>query len=225
MADYLAVNDSIDVFQWENVLTLANKPIDKNTKLPIGPSNLASVAYILKTVAGMWTHVWKLDSRSNFGSGQGRGRLWGSSFKLDALMMDQSNAHELLDTLMNFFAGVSPSDPNEYLLPHNHPSIQAILSKSKFHGQSADDFLEPTSTDDPLAERKVSVEALFRTNGALPVDGGRKRKKVAAAVPTRGGAWVEHHEVAFRQLGEDTGCKLQLVRLLVLVLLSVPFSA
>ena len=79
----------MEIFQWENVLTLANKAVDKKNKKEVGPSNLSSVCHILRTVSGMWTHVYRLDSQL-FGSGQGRGRLWGSSFKLSSLKMDDT---------------------------------------------------------------------------------------------------------------------------------------
>lgn len=197
----MAKNKDLELFQWENVLTLANKAVDKKTKNVLGPSNLSSVCYILRSEASLWTHVWKLDSHSNFGSGQGRGRLWGSSFRLSMLKMDEYKAHELLDALMNQFAGVAPSNPESYLLPNSHPSIQASLSKCKFHGQSAGDFLDVAADSRSPSDVTVSIKALFRSNGTLPLDASKKRKVCSAGHRAN---WVEKHEKAFAALGEET---------------------
>lgn len=196
IASYLANND-VDVFQWENVLTLQNKAVDKNTKKEIGPSNLSSVAFILRSVAGMWTHVWRLDSLL-FGSGQGRGRLWGSSFKLADLRMDENKAHTLLNELMAQFAGVEPTNPEDYLHPQSHPEVQSSLNKGTFHGLTADDFLREESG--PASKRKVSIKALFESDGALPSHAGQANKR-QRKMGKAGTAWEEKHAEAFSKNG------------------------
>ena len=201
LAYYLA-RTNVEIFQWENVLTLANKAVDKKSKKEVGPSNLSSVCHILRTVSGMWTHVYRLDSQL-FGSGQGRGRLWGSSFKLSSLKMDEQNAHKLLDELMSFFVGVEGTDPEDFLHPQSHPEVQCSLSKGTFMGQSREDFLieNENGEEGENADCRLSFEALFKSNGALPPDQGRsrKRQKTSAAAP----AWIGKHEEAFAKLGED----------------------
>eukprot|EP00435_Cladocopium_sp_Y103_P018355 s1729_g4.t1 len=150
----------------------------------------------------MWTHVFRLDSQL-FGSGQGRGRLRGSSFKLASLKMDEENAHRLLDELMNFFLGVEGTDPGDYLHPQSHPEVQRSLSKGKFMGQTRDDFLVENENGDKGEDPdcRLSFEALFKSNGALPPDQGysRKRQRTSAAEP----AWIGKHAEAFAKLGED----------------------
>ena len=117
--------------------------------------------------------------------------------------MDEQNAHKLLDELMSFFVGVEGTDPEDFLHPQSHPEVQCSLSKGKFMGQSREDFLieNENGEEGENADCRLSFEALFKSNGALPPDQGRsrKRQKTSAAAP----AWIGKHEEAFAKLGED----------------------
>lgn len=133
----------------------------------------------------MWTHVWRLDSLL-FGSGQGRGRLW-----------DENKAHEL----MTQFSGVEATNPDDYPYPDSQPEVQSSLNKGTFHGLTADDFLLEEESDPASdSKRKISMEALFEFDGALPSHAGqaRKRQRQTGKVGT---AWEEKHAEAFSKMG------------------------
>jgi hypothetical protein len=116
---------------WENVSTLASPPVVKSRnsagKLKVkvvGPSNASAAAHILKERCNMFTHIWLL-SPLDFGSAQGRRRLWACSIHANKMSLDGSRAHELLDMFMNMIVGIVQNDPNLYLLPCSHSLVRA----------------------------------------------------------------------------------------------------
>lgn len=195
ITEYLSAKDS-EVFQFENVAALAAKPLGKGTKQPVGPSNLTAVDYKLRQI-GMWTHVWVLDSRHDFGSGQQRTRLWGHGFRLKDLFMDLEAAHSALDDIMNEISGVPQCDPEEYLLPDSADEVRA---------QRASAVRQALPETDHVGEGDY-ISSLFGTGGAALL--GPKRRKLRkvdseASSPAVGKKWPVKHAEAFRLRGEDT---------------------
>lgn len=213
IAGYLAESETCQVFQFENVMSLAAKPKPKPTKDsdgkkggPSGPSNLSACCYILDKQAGMWSHCWALDSREHFGSGQQRQRLYGSCFKKKDLAMTLDAAHKVLNETMNFLAGVSPCDPEEYLLAESSDVIKAERSVQALRALDEAEFLVSTT-----GGKSLCISALFRTNGTLPGalrHTGHKRKLKAVPSDSSPGQakWKRDHAYAFRALGEETLC-------------------
>ena len=215
ISKYIATNPEVEMFQFENVTNLASKPSGKdptgdNKKRKVaGPSNLSAVCYILEKEAGMWSHVFQVDSRS-FGSGQQRQRLYGSCFRMRDLHMSIESAHELLTSTMGLLVGVRACHPDEYLLAENSPEIQ-IERGMHLMRSSQDDialFCKEGSTS-------FRIDALFQCGGTLPCAfkfqrGGPKtagrRLKAHSSDPTPpspGAKWVKTHADEFRRRGED----------------------
>jgi site-specific DNA-cytosine methylase len=184
-----------ELFQWENVVALAKQPKDKQQKT-CGPSNLSSAVHLLRK-AGLWSHVWHLTS-DEFGSGQSRARLWGSSFQLSDLHMDEREAHKLLDDMMAFCAGVETCSADEYLLEENSEDVIAARASAAAAFMSKENMLK--------GDGSLSISALFATGGVVSVGKGEKRRKTALA---RAGAsptsqkWVNQHVELFEKMGEE----------------------
>ena len=175
-----------------------------------GPSNLSAVCYILDKEAGMWTHVWQVDSRS-FGSGQQRHRLYGSCFKKSQLFMPLEKARKVLSQAMSYLAGVDPCHPDEYLLPATSEIIQAEISMQLMKTLPTEDFLCQAEQAETL-----SISAMFRTSGRLPcaLNSGSSKRRRLRAHPSDSdrqystspkARWLQTHAEAFRDLGEDAG--------------------
>eukprot|EP00438_Fugacium_kawagutii_P014006 Skav204081 [mRNA] locus=scaffold3129:117954:120142:+ [translate_table: standard] len=202
ISKYLSKNKKLKAFQFENVTALASKPVTKNGS-PGGPSNLSAVCYILEKEANLWTHVWQLDSM-NFGSGQQRHRLYGSSFPKDDLSMSLQSAHMLLDSMMNELAGVTPCHPEEYLLPPTDSEIRSQESITRVSSMSPDDFLAVSDE----GGRSLCISTLFQTGGVVPSAMNNKKRRCMTR-PTDssppGMKWVKAHAEAFEKRGEDGG--------------------
>ena len=200
IANYLKTTEP-EFFQFENVATLASKPMEKDKKTQSGPSNLSAVVYILRKQCLMWTHVWHLDSRQ-FGSGQQRTRLYGSSFRVQDLCMSEEAAHELLNDQMNDLAGVEPCSPEEYLLPESHEEVRSQRSLSAIQA-----LTDATFYNQNLDNPSMSVATLFDTGGTLPLALGTKRrclqKQRSDSTSPVNAKWLAKHAQACRDRGED----------------------
>ena len=193
IARYLGVNE-VETFQFENVIALANKPMKQGKEM--GPSNLSAVCAVLHHEAQMWTHVWHLDSRE-FGSGQQRQRLWGCGFRTKDLQLSLSAAHDLLDSTMNSLVGVGPCHPSEYLLEESSQAVKSERCLQAVRCVSPHTFVE----------KATRIDTLFQTGGTLPTAlqaTKRRRLKQHPSDPSPSGAkWVQVHQQAFRERGED----------------------
>ena len=195
IARYLATSET-EVFQFENVTTLAAKPIGKADGSVLGPSNLSAVVAVLRHEAKMWSHVWQLDSR-DFGSGQQRQRLWGSCFRLQDLHMSESAAHDLLNSTMDTLVGVEPCHPSEYLLGENEETIKGERSRQALRAL--------VSQDNKV---RLNVDTLFQTGGAVSVVGTKKPRlcKQSSNPSPPSAKWVQNHAKAFRDQGLESLC-------------------
>ena len=220
IAKYLAENDKVTFFQFENVTALANKPSSPSTnddafpkkqnQKVSGPSNLSAVCYVLDKQCDMWSHVWQVDSR-DFGSGQQRQRLYGSCFKKSMLSMTLEKAHAICSETMNHLVGVEACHPVEYLLPDTSPILQAEQSMQVMRSLPMEAFLGGGSKE-PGSSAAWSITKLFESHGTLPcaLNVANKRRKLAKQTsdPTSPKSrWVQVHSDAFRQRGEEDGLR------------------
>ena len=210
IAKYLAENDKVSFFQFENVVALANKPSapastddacsKKQNQKVAGPSNLSAVCYVLDKQCDMWSHVWQVDSR-DFGSGQQRQRLYGSCFKKNMLSMTLTKAHAICSETMKLLVGVEPCHPTEYLLPETSGVLQAEQSLQLMRSLPAEAFLLGDSKE-PSSSATWSIAQLFQSHGTLPCALNVANKTSDPASPKS--RWVQVHADAFRQRGEES---------------------
>ena len=168
----------------------------KEEKQVIGPSNLSAVCAILRQEAARWTHVWQIDSASDFGSGQQRQRLWGLSFRLVDLQMSENAARDILNSAMNSFSGIQPCHPEEYLL---HDSSRFLKD------ERTQQVVRTMETAALVNNDQLNLERLFETGGVFVIsNNGKKRrlkKQLSDSSPST--KWVAQHQKAFRDIGQD----------------------
>ena len=173
ISKYLSTNKQLQWFQFENVTALAAKPKGvtvkqqsgtKSPKRDVGPSNLSAVCHVLDKEAGLWSHVWQLDARE-FGSGQQRTRLYGSSFPKDKLYMPVEAAHCVLSDTMNMLVNVAPCHPDEYLLGETSEAVRAERSLAVIRSVPAEEFINNVNgNSNPPG---LDIAQLFRTGGGF----------------------------------------------------------
>lgn len=214
IAKHLAAKPKVKVFQFENVLPLATKPTgpkepkqsaqssQKNEKEVIGPSNLSSVCAILRNEAQMWSHVWHLDAR-DFGSGQQRQRLWGLAFRESDLSMTQLAAKELLNRTMDSLVGVECCHPSEYLLPETSAFLKADRAQHSMRSASSD-----------FSSSSSQFDMFFQTCGAVPQKRRRVLKSQNSDSSPINAKWEVRHAEAFRSLGQDIGCRNDIITII-----------
>ncbi|CAE7947519.1 unnamed protein product [Symbiodinium sp. KB8] len=188
---------------FENVCTLSKPPCDGDRQV-VGPSNLSSVVHLLRA-SGRWTHVWQLNS-TLFGSAQSRPRLWGVSFTLEDLAMDETCAHELLDELMSHCAEVERSALDDFLLPEKHPIVQAQHKEDfeKAFAQPAADSLDIGKLFESAGAVSVSPKARVGGKRNADMEATRPRKRARTSYPGQASPkWSSAHRHAYESLDEE----------------------
>ena len=196
-----------ECFMFENVCILSKPPCDGDRQV-VGPSNLSSVVHLLRA-SGRWTHVWQLNS-TLFGSAQSRPRLWGVSFTLEDLAMDETCAHELLDELMSHCAEVERSALDDFLLPEKHPIVQAQHKEDfeKAFAQPAADSLDIGKLFESAGAVSVSPKARVGGKRNADMEATRPRKRARTSYPGQASPkWSSAHRHAYESLDEVCSVK------------------
>ncbi|CAE7268074.1 ngoBVM [Symbiodinium sp. CCMP2592] len=195
-------NMQTECFIFENVSALSKPPLDAQRR-EVGPSNLSSVVHLLRA-CGRWTHVWQLNS-TLFGSAQSRPRLWGVSFRLEDLAMDEACAHELLDELMSHCAQVECNVLDDYLLSEQDPILQAQRREALSSTEAGDGGLDIGRLFDSAGavgtppKSRVARKRLANFGTTQP----GKRSKPTAERNQGSPKWAAAHREAFKKLDQD----------------------